>query len=173
VLVRGEERIEVLKHGRAARIARGGCVRSGQEARAQRVVVEVLRVLQRPALVRAVAEQRMRRALVAAALFAVSATIKALMLGLPSAVAVTMGLLTGIGGGLLRDVLAGRPTLLMLREIYATPILLGCTLFAVLRHLDLDLRPAASIAVAVIVGLRALAIRRHLEMPGWLTQKAD
>jgi uncharacterized membrane protein YeiH len=32
-----------------------------------------------------------------------------------------MGVLTGIGGGLIRDVLAGRPTLLMGRDIYATP----------------------------------------------------
>ena len=36
-------------------------------------------------------------------------------------IAVSMGVLTSIGGGLLRDVLAGRPTLLMSREIYATP----------------------------------------------------
>ena len=59
-----------------------------------------------------------------AALFAVAAAHKVLLLHFPGAVAVMMGVLTGIGGGLLRDVLAGRPTLLMSREIYATPILL-------------------------------------------------
>lgn len=48
-------------------------------------------------------------------------------------VAVIMGVLTGIGGGLIRDVLTGRPTLLMSREIYATPILLGCIAFVLLR----------------------------------------
>jgi uncharacterized membrane protein YeiH len=110
---------------------------------------------------------------VGAALFAVSATSKVLLLGLPAPVAVTMGVLTGIGGGLLRDVLAGRPTLLMSREIYATPILLGCTVFSSVRHLGLDFRPAALIGIAVIVGIRALAIHRHLEMPGWLTQQPD
>ena len=108
-----------------------------------------------------------------AALFAVSATNKVLLLRLPGAVAVTMGVLTGIGGGLLRDVLAGRPTLLMSREIYATPILLGCTLFSGARHLGLDFRPAALVSIAVIFGIRALAIHRHLEMPGWLTQRPD
>jgi uncharacterized membrane protein YeiH len=108
-----------------------------------------------------------------AALFAVSAADKVLRLGLPAAVAVTMGVLTGIGGGLLRDVLAGRPTLLMSREIYATPILLGCIVFAGLRQLGLGFRPAALVGIAVIFGIRALAIHRHLEMPGWLTQQAD
>jgi uncharacterized membrane protein YeiH len=108
-----------------------------------------------------------------AALFAVSATNKVLLLGLPAAVAVTMGMLTGIGGGLLRDVLAGRPTLLMSREIYATPILLGCSVFAGLRQAALDLPPAALIGIAVIFGIRALAIHRGLEMPAWLTQHPD
>jgi uncharacterized membrane protein YeiH len=107
-----------------------------------------------------------------AALFAVSASNKVLLLGLPGPVAVTMGVLTGIGGGLLRDVLAGRATLLMSREIYATPILLGCAVFCGLRYLGLDFRPAAPIGIAVIFGIRALAIHRHLEMPGWLTQQA-
>jgi uncharacterized membrane protein YeiH len=110
---------------------------------------------------------------VGAALFAVSATNKVLQLGLPGPVAVTMGVLTGIGGGLLRDVLAGRPTLLMSREIYATPILLGCIAFVGLRGLGLELGRAVPIAFAVILGIRALAIHRHLEMPGWLTQQAE
>jgi uncharacterized membrane protein YeiH len=108
-----------------------------------------------------------------AALFAVSATSKVLLLGLPGPVAVVMGLLTGIGGGLLRDVLAGRPTLLMSREIYATPILAGCTVFAATRGLGIDPRAAAVAGFAVSFAIRALAIHRRLEMPGWLTQRAD
>src|SRR5688500_6277353 len=45
-----------------------------------------------------------------AALFAMTAADKVLLLNLSAPVAVTMGVLTGIGGGLIRDVLAGRPT---------------------------------------------------------------
>ena len=60
-----------------------------------------------------------------AALFAVAAVNKTLAMQFPESVAVMTGVLTGIGGGLIRDVLAGRPTLLMSREIYATPILLA------------------------------------------------
>jgi uncharacterized membrane protein YeiH len=101
-----------------------------------------------------------------AALFAVSAANKVLLLNLSAPVAVVMGVLTGIGGGIIRDVLAGRQTLLMSREIYATPILLGCAVFVALRGVT---SYAASAGFAVIFGVRALAIYRHLEMPAWLT----
>ena len=106
-----------------------------------------------------------------AALFAVTAANKVLLLGLSGPVAVTMGVLTGIGGGLIRDVLAGRPTLLMSREIYATPILLGCIVFVVFQNATPPIPYAAAIGFAMIFGLRAVAIHRHLEMPAWLTHR--
>jgi uncharacterized membrane protein YeiH len=103
-----------------------------------------------------------------AALFAIAAANKVVLLHFAGPVAVVMGVLTGIGGGLVRDVLAGRPTLLMSREIYATPILIGCALFVALRPIT---PYASSIGFAVIFVLRALAIHWHLEMPAWLTQR--
>jgi len=106
-----------------------------------------------------------------AALFAVAAVDKTLGMHLPESVAVLMGVLTGIGGGLLRDVLAGRPTLLMSRDIYATPILLGCIILVSLRHWAAGLPYSAAIAASIIFGIRALAIYRHLEMPAWLTHE--
>ena len=108
---------------------------------------------------------------VGAALFAVTAANKVLSLNLSAPVAVAMGVLTGIGGGLIRDVLAGRPTLLMSREIYATPILLGCIAFVLLRGLTPPVPYAAVIGAAIIFLVRALAIYRHLEMPPWLTHR--
>jgi len=108
-----------------------------------------------------------------AALFGIQATEKVLGLQHGAAIAVSMGVLTSIGGGLLRDVLAGRPTLLMSREIYATPILLGCVLYVVLRRAALDRAAIGLLAVAVIFCIRAAAIRWHVEMPGWLTSRHD
>lgn len=108
-----------------------------------------------------------------AALFAISAANKVLLLQLFGPIAVMMGLLTGIGGGLVRDVLAGRPTLLMSREIYATPILLGCTVFVLLRPLAATSAYAGLAGFITIFGIRALAIYRHLEMPSWLTDRTD
>jgi uncharacterized membrane protein YeiH len=105
------------------------------------------------------------------ALFAVSAANKVMMLQFAGPIAVIMGVLTGIGGGLLRDVLAGRQTLLMSREIYATPILLGCTVFVGLRRFTSNFAIAGFVASLVIFGFRALAIHFHWEMPAWLTHK--
>jgi uncharacterized membrane protein YeiH len=106
-----------------------------------------------------------------AALFAVTAADKVLLLQLSGPVAVAMGVLTGIGGGLIRDVLAGRPTLLMSREIYATPILLGCIAFVLLQTAAPSFPYAAAVGFTLIFGSRALAIHRHLEMPAWLTHR--
>lgn len=107
-----------------------------------------------------------------AALFAIAAANKVLLdPALSGPIAVMLGVLTGIGGGLLRDVLAGRPTLLMSREIYATPILIGCTVFVMLRELMPGFRYAAVLGGTAIFAVRALAIWFHLEMPAWLVQR--
>lgn len=107
-----------------------------------------------------------------AALFTVAAANKALLAPeLSAPVAVILGLLTGIGGGLLRDLLAGRPTLLMSRELYATPILIGCSIFVTLREWRPEFPHAVLVATTVIFVARALAIRFHLEMPGWLVKE--
>ena len=108
-----------------------------------------------------------------AALFAVIGANKVLLLGAAAPVAVMMGVLTGIGGGLIRDVLAGRPTLLMSRDIYATPILGGCIAFVLLRNQDMPFANAGLIAGAIIFVARASAIHFHLEMPSWLTHRGD
>lgn len=106
------------------------------------------------------------------ALFAVQAIDKTLAAGYPAAVAVVMGLITGIAGGILRDVVTHRPTLLLSRELYATPIILGGTLYVLL--LPLTANPTLRIlAMAMIFGIRAIAIRWHLFLPLRLTLKID
>ena len=107
------------------------------------------------------------------ALFAIEATDKVwhLAFGRPLA-PIILGIVTAIGGGLIRDVLAGRQTLLMGRELYSIPVLLGCTLYVAL----LELLPAFRLHGAVvcclcIFGLRASAIHWNLTVPDWLTMK--
>lgn len=107
-----------------------------------------------------------------AALFGVTAAEKVLSLSFSAPVAVLMGLLTSIGGGIMRDTLAGRPSLLMSRELYATPILLGCSVY-VLTQAILGGFWSGILALACAFGLRATAIHRHLEMPGWLSTEAE
>ncbi len=104
-----------------------------------------------------------------AALFAIAAANKVLLdAALSAPIAVVLGVLTGIGGGLLRDVLAGRQTLLMSRDIYATPILIGCIVFVTLRAVAPGFQYAGAMGAGVIFSLRSLAIWFHLEIPTWL-----
>jgi uncharacterized membrane protein YeiH len=106
-----------------------------------------------------------------AALFAVIAVDKVLSLQFSAPVAVIMGVITSIGGGLARDVLAGRTTLLMSREIYATPILLGCTLYVLMRHFAPNLALGEWLTLIFMASFRALVIHRRLQMPEWLTSR--
>ncbi len=85
-----------------------------------------------------------------AALFAIAAASKVLLLTGSAPVAVVMGVLTGIGGGLIRDALAGLETLLMSREIYATPIVFGCSIFVTLRTLVPAFANADVVGMALI-----------------------
>lgn len=104
------------------------------------------------------------------ALFAIQATHKvwALGFGLPVA-PVILGIVTAIGGGLIRDVLAGNQTLLMKREIYAVPVLFGSTCYVlILHHLPEHRVEGAFLCGVVIFALRAAAIRWDLRMPDWL-----
>ncbi|NQD37153.1 trimeric intracellular cation channel family protein [Permianibacter sp. IMCC34836] len=103
-----------------------------------------------------------------AALFGVLATEKVLALGHGAGLAVMMGVWTSIGGGIARDVLASRTNLLMSTEIYATPILVGCTCYVLLRG-QLDTATLSIFAVLLIFSFRALAIARGLKMPHWLS----
>lgn len=110
-----------------------------------------------------------------AAMFGVQATGKVwdLGFGLPLA-PIMLGVLTAIGGGLIRDVLAGRPTLLMSREIYAIPVLLGSILFVVALETWPEYRFAASIVCMVLCfGIRAGAIRWGWRVPSWMTTRAE
>jgi len=104
------------------------------------------------------------------ALFAIEAAQKVwgLDFGRPLA-PVILGVVTAIGGGLIRDVLAGRQTLLMSRELYAIPVLLGCTLFVLLLEYWPQYRYAGGLACALLIfAFRAAAIYWRLSVPDWL-----
>lgn len=93
--------------------------------------------------------------------------------GLPLA-PVVLGIVTAIGGGLIRDVLAGRPTLLMTRDLYATPVLFGCTFYVILLQVVPSSRPVSAIFCILFIFItRSAAIRWHLKVPDWLLTKGD
>jgi uncharacterized membrane protein YeiH len=122
-------------------------------------------------------EQRFRATLrgflyldaIATALYTVLAIENTLRLGFAPSVAVVMGVITGIGGGIIRDLLTGQPTLLMRRELYMTPILLGGLLYVLLRARGLEPSYIAALAIVTIAGVRVAAIRFNWSFPDWLT----
>jgi uncharacterized membrane protein YeiH len=110
-----------------------------------------------------------------AALFGIQSVSKTwnLDFGLPLA-PVVLGVVTAIGGGLIRDVLAGRPTLLMSRELYAVPVMLGCIVFVATLYWLPDQRLASAlICIIAVFALRSAAIFWHLQMPKRLVTRPD
>ncbi len=101
-------------------------------------------------------------------LFTVLATEKTLILGFSEPVAILMGVITGIAGGMIRDILTGRMPLLLGSEFYATPALIGAIVFCLLRYYF----PLHSFnilyAVGIIFVLRASSIQWGLYYPKWL-----
>ncbi len=101
------------------------------------------------------------------AAYSVVGTAKAMGLGVHPFSAIIMGVLTACFGGVIRDVLAGEPNLLMSREIYVTAALLSAGVFAVLKLMGADFWLAALIGFFAGVALRACAIRYNLRLPGF------
>ncbi|MBI1380454.1 MAG: trimeric intracellular cation channel family protein [Planctomycetaceae bacterium] len=99
------------------------------------------------------------------ALFSVLATQRALLAGASDVVAVLMGIVTSIVGGILRDVLCGDPPLVMRGEVYATCALLGSIVFLGLRHIGAPVEAGLLIGAGAALVLRILAIELRLRIP--------
>jgi len=99
------------------------------------------------------------------ALFTVIGTHKALLLGSPGVVAVLMGMMTGVAGGMIRDVLAQRVPMVLREEVYATAAMAGGIVYVALHALGAP--PAVSIvaSLSVTLGLRLAAIHWQLALP--------
>ena len=92
--------------------------------------------------------------------------------GIPIA-PVMLGVITAIGGGLMRDVLAGRQNLLMSKELYAIPVLIGCVLFAFVLEYIPEFRIVGGIScILLIFVIRIAAIEKNMTVPKWLLSEA-
>lgn len=101
------------------------------------------------------------------AAYAVVGALKAFSMGAPALSAVVMGVLTATFGGVLRDVLADEPSVLLRRELYVTPALAGAGVFVLFRlaHVPLVTAGVAGFAVAFVI--RAGAIVFGWRLPGF------
>jgi uncharacterized membrane protein YeiH len=98
-------------------------------------------------------------------LFVVAGTTKALEAGVAPLGACVVGLLTGIGGGLLRDVLLGEIPVVLRREIYAVAAIAGAAVVVVADGLGIDSVTSAIVAAALVCGLRLLSLLRKWSAP--------
>jgi len=97
--------------------------------------------------------------------FAVSGALKALDYGLDPVPAALMGMVTAIGGGVARDLLASRVPEVFRGELYATPALAGAAVVVVLDRLGLPLAVIAFAGAGVCLVWRLMALRLHWRAP--------
>ncbi len=108
------------------------------------------------------------------ALFAVLGTQKALVLGSPLPVAIVMGTITGVAGGMIRDVLCNVIPMILRQEIYALAATLGGGLFVVFHLLGWSENDATIVAVFGALFLRLAAIYWKVSLPAFhITEKTD
>jgi uncharacterized membrane protein YeiH len=80
-------------------------------------------------------------------------------------VAVVMGMLTGTFGGILRDVLANEPSVLLRREVYVTAALLGALAFVACEAAGLGQITSAVLGFAMASGIRGSALALGWTLP--------
>lgn len=101
------------------------------------------------------------------AAYAVFGAAKAIAFGIPPVPAALMGVITACVGGIIRDVLAGEPSILMRPELYVTAAALASGLYVALVLLAAPPLLAAIVSASAGFTLRAAAIRWHLRLPSY------
>ena len=101
------------------------------------------------------------------AAYAVVGALKAVSLGAPPVSAVIMGVLTATFGGVIRDILAEEPSVLLRRELYVTPALVGASVFVGLDAIQVPVVAAGVMGFASAFVVRAGAILFGWQMPGF------
>jgi uncharacterized membrane protein YeiH len=99
------------------------------------------------------------------ALFAVTGAQKALTHGLNPIMAILLGTLTGIGGGMARDILLAEIPTVLRADLYAVAALAGATIVVIASVLQLPSDAAALVGALLCFVLRVVAIRRRWQLP--------
>ncbi|MEL6114149.1 TRIC cation channel family protein [Photobacterium sp. SP02] len=99
------------------------------------------------------------------AVFVAIGVEKALRFGASPMVAVIMGVITGCGGGVIRDVLAREVPMVLRTEVYATACILGGIVHTVGLYFGLETAAASLCGIATTLSIRLAAIRWHLSLP--------
>jgi len=101
------------------------------------------------------------------AAYATYGAAKALGFGVAPLPAFAMGVLTACAGGIIRDVLAGQPSILMRPELYVTAAALSAGLFVAFAYLGFSGWIAVIVAALAGFALRGIAIQRGWSLPAY------
>jgi uncharacterized membrane protein YeiH len=99
------------------------------------------------------------------ALFAVAGSSKALSFGLNPVMATVLGMVTGIGGGMVRDVLLAEIPTVLRADLYAVAALLAAAIVVIGHMLQLPVAGVTAVALISCFLLRIMAIRRGWRLP--------
>jgi uncharacterized membrane protein YeiH len=80
-------------------------------------------------------------------------------------VALIMGMISAVFGGVLRDVLTAKVPLIFEKEIYASACLAGGIIYLILNYFRVEENINFIISAAVVVIIRAIVVRFHIELP--------
>lgn len=97
--------------------------------------------------------------------FAVSGCTKALSFGLAPVPAILLGVLTGVGGGALRDLLVAEVPRVLREEVYALAACLGAAVVVLGAMIGLPAAPVAVTGVTLTVAIRILSVRLGWHLP--------
>lgn len=98
-------------------------------------------------------------------LFVVVGFEKSLALGFPFWVCIFMGMVTGIVGGMTRDILINEIPIVFTQELYAVACIIGGIIFSVLVYFNVDMAISEIITAVSIVIIRVLATKFSLKLP--------
>lgn len=99
------------------------------------------------------------------AVFTVIGCEVALQHQVPASTAVIMGVMTGVAGGVMRDVICNEIPLIFQKEIYATACIAGALVFIGLRELTTPYWLDSGVAMLTVLLIRLAAIRWHVSLP--------
>ncbi|HEU5148722.1 MAG TPA: trimeric intracellular cation channel family protein [Chryseosolibacter sp.] len=105
--------------------------------------------------------------------FAVSGASKAIVYGHNYEVAILLGTITAVGGGMLRDILLGRIPVILQKEIYASAAMAGALIVVLGDYFTYDKETISAIAIAVCFTLRFLSLKFHWNLPAFREKKSE
>lgn len=104
-------------------------------------------------------------------LFTITGVQIGLQYGLDSAICVLLGTVTGVFGGVLRDVVVNKIPVVFKKEIYATPSILGGILYTQMVHFEITSSYIKIICVLLIILIRLAAVFFNISLPNIYKKK--